>query len=68
MFDIQREGKIKGFMVTAELVKQKLFGRANEREHNLAQTLRKHNLSHSVHVRWKNQFKEGGAKLLITQS
>lgn len=31
------------------------------------QTLRKHNLSHSVFLRWKNQFNQGGVKLLEPQ-
>jgi transposase-like protein len=30
-------------------------------QHGTTQTLRKHNLSHSVFLRWKNQFNKGGA-------
>jgi transposase-like protein len=33
----------------------------------ITQALRKHNLSHSVFLRWKNQFNAGGAKLLQPQ-
>jgi len=34
----------------------------NEADHEgVTQTLRKHNLSHSVFLRWKNQFNSGGA-------
>lgn len=29
-------------------------------QHGTTQTLRKHNLSHSVFLRWKNQFNSGG--------
>jgi len=31
------------------------------------QTLRKHNISHSVFLRWKNQFNQGGATSLQPQ-
>ena len=31
------------------------------------QTLRKHNISHSVFLRWKNQFNQGGASSLQPQ-
>src|SRR5690606_21294134 len=31
------------------------------------QTLRKHNLSHGVFLRWKNQFNQGGTRLLEPQ-
>lgn len=33
----------------------------------VTQALRKHNLSHSVFLRWKNQFNEGGAVSLQPQ-
>ena len=33
----------------------------------ITQTLRKHNLSHSVFLRWKKQFNTGGASLLKPQ-
>lgn len=37
----------------------------NEADHNgITQTLRKHNLSHSVFLRWKNQFNSGGTTSL----
>lgn len=40
----------------------------NEADHNgLTQTLRKHNLSHSVFLRWKNQFNSGGKGSLKPQ-
>jgi transposase-like protein len=40
----------------------------NEADHNgVTQTLRKHNLSHSVLLRWKNQFNSGGAGSLKPQ-
>jgi transposase-like protein len=39
-----------------------------EADHSgITQTLRKHNLSHSVFLRWKNQFNEGGVSLLKPQ-
>ena len=40
----------------------------NEADHNgVTQTLRKHNLSHSVFLRWKNQFNSGGTGSLKPQ-
>jgi putative transposase len=36
-------------------------------QHGTTQTLRKHNLSHSVFLRWKNQFNNGGAGSLKPQ-
>lgn len=40
----------------------------NEADHNgITQTLRKHNLSHSVFLRWKNQFNSGGTGSLKPQ-
>jgi site-specific recombinase XerD len=43
IFEIQREGEIKGYKVTADLAKQKLLGITNEREHNLVQIYEYHN-------------------------
>jgi len=40
----------------------------NEADHNgVTQTLRKHNISHSVFLRWKNQFNSGGTGSLKPQ-
>lgn len=40
----------------------------NEADHSgITQTLRKHNLSHSVFLRWKHQFNSGGAGSLTPQ-
>jgi transposase-like protein len=40
----------------------------NEADHNgVTQALRKHNLSHSVFLRWKNQFNSGGTGSLKPQ-
>jgi len=36
-------------------------------QQGVTQTLRKHNLSHSVFLRWKNQFNNGGTELLKPQ-
>ena len=36
-------------------------------QNGVTQTLRKHNISHSVYLRWKNQFNQGGAQLLQPQ-
>jgi len=36
-------------------------------QQGITQTLRKHNLSHSVFLRWKNQFNTGGTELLKPQ-
>lgn len=36
-------------------------------QHGTTQTLRKHNLSHSVFLRWKNQFNSGGVGSLKPQ-
>jgi transposase-like protein len=48
-------------------VEQK-FAILNEADHNgVTQTLRKHNLSHSVFLRWKNQFNSGGTGSLKPQ-
>ena len=36
-------------------------------QHGVVQTLRKHNLSHSVYLRWKAQFNQGGVLSLKPQ-
>ena len=36
-------------------------------QQGITQTLRKHSLSHSVFLRWKNQFNTGGTELLKPQ-
>ena len=36
-------------------------------QNGVTQTLRKHNLSHSVFIRWKNAFNSGGSNLLKPQ-
>jgi len=33
-------------------------------QHGTTQTLGKHNISHSVYLRWKNQFNQGGVQSL----
>lgn len=48
-------------------VEQKLQIIQEADQGGVTQTLRKHNLSHSVFLRWKNQFNEGGSKLLRPQ-
>src|ERR1700682_254060 len=48
-------------------VEQKLQIIQEADQSGVIQTLRKHNLSHSVYLRWKNHFNEGGAKLLQPQ-
>jgi transposase-like protein len=45
-------------------VEQKLQIIQEADQNGITQTMRKHNLSHSVFLRWKNQFNQGGAKLL----
>lgn len=45
--------------------KLQIIGEADQ--HGITQTLRKHNLSHSVYQRWKRQFNAGGASLLKPQ-
>jgi putative transposase len=42
-------------------VEQKLQIIQEADQEGVTQTLRKHNLSHSVFLRWKNQFNAGGA-------
>ena len=41
-------------------VEQKLAILNEADQNGVTQTLRKHNLSHSVFLRWKNQFNSGG--------
>jgi len=48
-------------------VEQKLQIIQEAEQNGITQTVRKHNLAHSVFLRWKNQFNEGGAKLLQPQ-
>lgn len=48
-------------------VEQKLQIIQESDQSGVTQTLRKHNLSHSVFLRWKNQFNTGGVALLKPQ-
>jgi len=48
-------------------VEQKLQIIQEAEQHGIIQTLRKHNLSHSVFLRWKHQFDQGGAGSLKPQ-
>jgi len=48
-------------------VEQKLQILQEAEQTGVTQTLRKHNLSHSVFLRWKHQFNSGGAGLLKPQ-
>jgi transposase-like protein len=48
-------------------VEQKLQIIQEADQYWITRILRKHNLCHSVFLRWKNQFNEGGAKLLQPQ-
>lgn len=48
-------------------VEQKLAILNEADQSGVTQTLRKHNLSHSVFLRWKNQFNSGGAGSLKPQ-
>jgi Transposase. len=48
-------------------VEQKLQIIQEAEQNGVTQTLRKHNIVHSVYLRWKNQFNQGGAKLLQPQ-
>lgn len=48
-------------------VEQKLQIIQEADQHGITQTLRKHNLSHSVFLRWKHQFNSGGAGSLSPQ-
>ena len=48
-------------------VEQKLQIIQEADQSGVTQTLRKHNLSHSVYLRWKRQFNQGGVKLLEPQ-
>jgi transposase-like protein len=48
-------------------VEQKLAVLNEADQNGVTQTLRKHNLSHSVFLRWKNQFNGGGSGSLKPQ-
>lgn len=48
-------------------VEQKLVILNEADQNGVTQTLRKHNLSHSVFLRWKNQFNSGGTGSLKPQ-
>src|SRR5882672_4992717 len=48
-------------------VEQKLQIIQEADQEGVTQALRKHNLSHSVFLRWKNQFNTGGAGSLQSQ-
>ena len=48
-------------------VEQKLQIIQEADQNGTIQTLRKHNISHSVFLRWKNQFNQGGAGSLQPQ-
>ncbi len=45
-------------------VEQKLQIIQEAEQSGVAQTLRKHNLSHTVYLRWKTQFNQGGVQSL----
>jgi len=48
-------------------VEQKLQVIQEADQHGITQTLRKHNVSHSVYLRWKQQFDKGGISSLAPQ-
>ena len=48
-------------------VEQKLQIIQEADQHGVTQILRKHNLSHSVFLRWKHQFDQGGSASLKPQ-
>ena len=48
-------------------VEQKLQIIQEAEQNGVTQTLRKHNLAHSLFLRWRNQFNQGGVKLLQPQ-
>jgi transposase-like protein len=48
-------------------VEQKLQIIQEAEQSGVAQTLRKHNLSHTVYLRWKTQFNQGGVQSLKAQ-
>lgn len=48
-------------------VEQKLQIIQEADQHGITQTLRKHNVSHSVYLRWKQQFDKGGISSLGPQ-
>ena len=45
-------------------VEQKLQIIQEADQNGVTQTLRKHNLAHSLFLRWRSQFNQGGAKLV----
>ena len=48
-------------------VEQKLQIIQEADQYGATQTLRKHNISHSIFLRWKNQFNQGGVQSLQPQ-
>jgi putative transposase len=48
-------------------VEQKLQIIQEAEQNGITQTLRKHNIAHSLFLRWRNQFNQGGANLLERQ-
>lgn len=48
-------------------VEQKLQIIQEADQGGIVQTLRKHNVAHSLYLRWKKQFNQGGVKLLQPQ-
>jgi transposase-like protein len=48
-------------------VEQKLQIIQEAEQNGITQTLRKHNIVHSLFLRWRNQFNQGGANLLERQ-
>jgi len=48
-------------------VEQKLQIIQEADQQGITQTLRKHNVSHSVYLRWKQQFDKGGISSLAPQ-
>ena len=48
-------------------VEQKLQIIQEAEQQGVVQTLRKHNLSHTVYLRWKTQFNQGGVQSLKPQ-
>ena len=48
-------------------VEQKLQIIQEAEQNGATQTLRKHSISHSVFIRWKNQFNQGGVQSLKPQ-
>ena len=48
-------------------MEQKLQIIQEAEQNGITQTLRKHNLAHSLFLRWRHQFNQGGTKLLQPQ-